>query len=104
MFISPSNLLTPNIPEAGVLTGLSILNEEDMIHAAENISNEFAVPLLKGGHNINDANDLLYWNHKYRWFIGRELTIKILMEPDVHYPAPLLHFLLKVWIWKNQSN
>ncbi len=67
-------LLTPNIPEASVLAGVSIANEADMIKAAEIISNEFGCAVLcKGGHNVNDANDLLYQKHKYRWFIGERI-------------------------------
>jgi hydroxymethylpyrimidine/phosphomethylpyrimidine kinase len=70
-------LLTPNIPEASVLSGVSIENETDMINAAEIISNEYGCAVLcKGGHNINDANDLLYRNHKYRWFIGQRINNK----------------------------
>lgn len=70
-------LLTPNIPEASVLSGVSIGNEADIIKAAEIISTEYGCAVLcKGGHNINDANDLLYQNHKYRWFIGDRIDNK----------------------------
>ncbi|HHW47623.1 MAG TPA: bifunctional hydroxymethylpyrimidine kinase/phosphomethylpyrimidine kinase [Clostridiaceae bacterium] len=70
-------LLTPNIHEASILSGVSITNEEDMIKAAEIISNEYGCAVLcKGGHNLNDANDLLYHNHKYRWFIGDRIDNK----------------------------
>ncbi len=34
-------LLTPNIPEASALAGIAVVNDEDMIKAAEIISNEF---------------------------------------------------------------
>jgi len=67
-------LLTPNIPEASILSGVSIENEADMIKAAEIISNEYGCAVLcKGGHSINDANDLLYHNHKYKWFVGERI-------------------------------
>lgn len=67
-------LLTPNIPEAVILSKISIENEADMIKAAEIISSEYGCAvLLKGGHNVNDANDLLYMNHKYRWFMGERI-------------------------------
>lgn len=67
-------LLTPNIPEASILSEISIVNEADMIKAAGIISKEYGCAVLcKGGHGINDANDLLYWNHKYRWFIGERI-------------------------------
>ena len=67
-------LLTPNIVEACVLSGISIEREEDMMKAAERISKEYGCAVLvKGGHSINDANDLLYTNHKFRWFIGERI-------------------------------
>jgi len=70
-------LLTPNIPEASVLAGISISNEADMIKAAEIISNEYGCAVLcKGGHSINDANDLLYQNQKYQWFVGEKIDNK----------------------------
>ena len=73
-------LLTPNIPEASVLSGVSIKNKEDIIKAAEIISNEYGCAVLcKGGHSISNANDLLYKNHKYRWFAGEKVD-----NPNTH--------------------
>lgn len=70
-------LLTPNISEASVLSGVPIENEADMIKAAEIISNEYNCAVLcKGGHSVNDANDLLYQNHEYRWFMGERIDNK----------------------------
>ncbi|SEK78795.1 hydroxymethylpyrimidine/phosphomethylpyrimidine kinase [Carnobacterium iners] len=70
-------LLTPNIPEASILSGISITTKEDMIKAAKIISEEYECAVLcKGGHGLNDANDLLYHNHKYRWFIGERIDNK----------------------------
>lgn len=70
-------LLTPNIPEASALSGVSIEIEADMVKAAEIISNEYGCAVLcKGGHSVNDANDLLYYNHKYMWFIGERIDNK----------------------------
>ena len=48
------NVVTPNIPEAEVLTGYSISNKEHMIKAAKEIINMGAKNvLLKGGHLKN---------------------------------------------------
>ena len=53
-----ATLITPNIPEAEVLSSISIHNEADMISAADIISETYhCAVLLKGGHSINDAND-----------------------------------------------
>jgi len=67
-------LLTPNIPEASVLSGMPIEDEMDMIKAAEVISNQYECAVLcKGGHSEHNANDLLYSNDNYRWFIGERI-------------------------------
>ena len=56
-----AEVITPNIPEAEVLTGLKITDAASMELAARAISNEFHISvLLKGGHRVEDANDLLY--------------------------------------------
>ena len=52
---------TPNIPEAEILSGITIRSESDIKAAARRISDTYGCAvLLKGGHNINDANDFLY--------------------------------------------
>lgn len=55
-----ASLVTPNIPEAQILSGEKIENEKDMLNAAGKIGAAYGCAvLLKGGHCINDANDLL---------------------------------------------
>ncbi len=67
-------LVTPNIPEAEVLTGMKIENENDMEKAALCINQTFGCSvLLKGGHSINDANDLLCQDGKIKWFCGKRI-------------------------------
>lgn len=55
-------LLTPNLDEATVLSGKSILNIQDMEEAAQRMTDCFQTNiLLKGGHlNSNEMCDLLY--------------------------------------------
>ena len=49
--IKKVTLITPNIPEAEVLTGLKIINRQDMIYAANHLINLGAKNvLIKGGH------------------------------------------------------
>ena len=75
-----AGILTPNIPEAEVLSGLSIRTEEDMIEAARRISEQYSCAVLcKGGHSLNDANDLLYREGEYRWFCGEWID-----NPNTH--------------------
>ncbi|MBQ3549052.1 MAG: bifunctional hydroxymethylpyrimidine kinase/phosphomethylpyrimidine kinase [Oscillospiraceae bacterium] len=75
-----STLVTPNIPEAEVLSGMKIEREEDMVAAAKKIGNNFhCAVLLKGGHSINDANDLLYADGELTWFAGKRIP-----NPNTH--------------------
>ena len=75
-----ADILTPNIPESEVLSGMEIRTEEDMIKAAEKISENYhCAVLLKGGHQLNDANDLLYRKGSYRWFYGKRID-----NPNTH--------------------
>ena len=72
---SVATVITPNIPEAEVLADMKIANEEEMIIAAEKISKKFGcATLVKGGHQINDANDLLYRDDAYTWFHGKRIN------------------------------
>lgn len=69
-----ATVVTPNIPEAEVLSGREIKSPQDMIDAAAYISETYRCAVLcKGGHNLNDANDLLYADGKYRWFYGKRI-------------------------------
>ena len=75
-----STLVTPNIPEAQVLSGLTIRDKEDMIAAAKQIGDRYrCAVLLKGGHSVNDANDLLYANGERIWFEGKRID-----NPNTH--------------------
>lgn len=75
-----ADILTPNIPEAEVLSGISVRTETDMIRAAQRISEKYSCAVLcKGGHQINDANDLLFKDGKYQWFYGKRIA-----NPNTH--------------------
>ena len=75
-----STLVTPNIPEARVLTGMVIETKADMAAAAKKIGDGYhCAVLLKGGHSVNDANDLLYADGETVWFEGRRID-----NPNTH--------------------
>lgn len=75
-----SALATPNIPEGEVLSGMSIQSREDMERAAKKISADFSCPvLLKGGHALCDADDLLCAEGKLTWFHGERID-----NPNTH--------------------
>ena len=70
-----ATVITPNIPEAEVLSEMEIKSEADMEKAAELICEKFdCAVLLKGGHQLNDANDLLFQKGKAPvWFHGKRI-------------------------------
>ena len=73
-------LVTPNIPEAQVLSGMTIESKKEMIAAARAMGDRFhCAVLLKGGHSVNDANDLLYADGELTWFHGRRIN-----NPNTH--------------------
>ena len=75
-----ATVLTPNIPEAEILAGMSIESPTDMEAAARTISGKYGCAVLcKGGHDLNDANDLLWKDGQARWFKGRRVD-----NPNTH--------------------
>jgi hydroxymethylpyrimidine/phosphomethylpyrimidine kinase len=75
-----ADLLTPNIPEASILSGISVANKEDMVKAAEIINRKYGCAVLcKGGHSVNDAGDVLYRDSRHTWFPGERID-----NPNTH--------------------
>lgn len=73
-------VVTPNIPEAEVLCGLKVKDEDDMIQAAELLAERFGGAILvKGGHRVNDAIDLLYENGNIHWYRSERVN-----NPNTH--------------------
>ena len=51
-----------------------------MLAAAKQIGDTYRCAVLcKGGHSINDANDLLYVDGAYQWFYGKRIN-----NPNTH--------------------
>ena len=67
---------TPNIPEAEILSGVKIDGKDSMTEAAKKINALYGCAVLvKGGHNINDANDLLCTGQDaLTWFYGEHIN------------------------------
>lgn len=75
-----ATLVTPNIPEAEVLTGFEITEQEDMEMAAEAIGKNYGCAVLcKGGHSVSDADDVLYSGGKIKWMHGKRID-----NPNTH--------------------
>lgn len=70
-----ATVITPNIPETEVLCGYEIRDAHSMEKATKEIGDKYGCAVLcKGGHSINDANDLLYSDGRYVWFDGRRIN------------------------------
>ena len=67
-------VLTPNIPEAEILSGMAITDAAGMEAAARLISEKYGCAVLcKGGHKVNDADDLLWREGAGKWFHGKRI-------------------------------
>ena len=75
-----AEVITPNIPETEVLSEMSVESAEDMEKAAKKIYESYhCAVLVKGGHQLNDANDYLYDGHQGTWFKGHRID-----NPNTH--------------------
>jgi hydroxymethylpyrimidine/phosphomethylpyrimidine kinase len=73
-------VVTPNLPEAGALTGFPVTDRESMEAAARRIG-ELGPRhvLVKGGHLDGDPHDLLWDGHVFREFRGERID-----SPNTH--------------------
>ena len=73
-------VLTPNIPEAEILSGRTITDAAGMEAAARAISETYGCAVLcKGGHQINDADDLRWRDGAGKWCRGKRIH-----NPNTH--------------------
>ena len=76
VLIPLADVITPNIPEMEVLSGMTIRSDRDMERAAAKFAGDtcHCAVLCKGGHQLNDANDLLYADGENLWFYGKRIA------------------------------
>ena len=70
-------VVTPNIPEAEILSCLKIRSRDDMAAAVKAIGDIYGCAVLcKGGHlaSSEGADDLLYCAGKFTWFRGKRIN------------------------------
>ena len=92
-------LATPNVLESEILADMPIRSAADMETAAKIISETYGCAVLcKGGHNINDANDLLYANGTASWFMGKKID-----NPNTHGTGCTLSSAIAVNLAKGQE-
>lgn len=72
-----ATLVTPNLPEAEVISGMKVTMKEEMRPVAERILELGAkAVLVKGGHLNGSADDLLFDGSTERWFMGDRIDTK----------------------------
>ena len=75
-----ATVVTPNILEGEVLSEMPVRTPEDMESAAKKIGDAWhCAVLIKGGHAVEDANDLLYDTEYFHWFRGERIA-----NPNTH--------------------
>lgn len=75
-----ASIITPNLPEAQVLTNMIINSKDSMIEAAIKISKTYnGYILIKGGHFEDRADDLLYYHGNITWFENEKIN-----NPNTH--------------------
>ena len=75
-----ATIITPNIPEAEVISGIKISSKADMLKVAEIIYNKInRAVLIKGGHLLDDATDILFTESSEEWFSAERVD-----NPNTH--------------------
>jgi hydroxymethylpyrimidine/phosphomethylpyrimidine kinase len=86
-----ATLVTPNVPEAEALTGLSIRDVDGMRRAAERICGMGArAVLIKGGHLERDATDVLFDGGTWREFGGEWIDTRHTHGTGCTYSAAIV--------------
>lgn len=94
-----ADIITPNLSEAEVLSGVQIAVKEDMLKAAEEIASYYSgAVLIKGGHLKGDAEDLLYQNGEALWISGKRID-----NPNTHGTGCTLSSAIAVFLAKGYS-
>lgn len=98
-FLFPlATVITPNIPEAEILSNIKIKTADDMEKAAKIIfANYGCAVLCKGGHNLNDANDILF-DGEIKIFNGKKID-----NPNTHGTGCTLSSAIAAGLAKNLS-
>ena len=96
-FLFPlATVITPNIPEAEILSNIKIKTAEDMETAAKIIFENYGCAVLcKGGHSLNDANDILF-DGEIKIFNGKKID-----NPNTHGTGCTLSSAIAAGLAKN---
>lgn len=94
-----AEMITPNLPEAEILWKRKIDNEADMEQAAKQLGEIFGCcVLVKGGHQTETANDVLYREGDVVWFPGKRIS-----NPNTHGTGCTLSSAIACGLARGQS-
>lgn len=94
-----ASLITPNIPEAELISGMKINSPADMEKASQLIFEKYGCAVLcKGGHSVNDANDYLLTEKVGKWFEGKRID-----NPNTHGTGCTLSSAVATFLAKGYS-
>lgn len=97
--IPQASLITPNIPEAQLLSHQSIENRQDMERVARQLGRQYACAvLLKGGHGKEEAHDYLWMPEGGHWIEGKRLD-----NPNTHGTGCTLSSAIAVYLAKGYT-
>ena len=89
-----SDLITPNILELEIISDTKIKGIDDMISASKKIFEEFGCAVLcKGGHGINDGEDLLYNKNGVKWYKTKKIETNNLHGTGCTLSSAIASFL-----------
>ena len=89
-----SDLITPNILELEILSDTKIKGIDDMISSSKKIFEEFGCAVLcKGGHGINDGEDLLYNKNGVKWYKTKKIETNNLHGTGCTLSSAIASFL-----------
>ena len=92
--LSLANLITPNILELEILSENKIKNIDDMISASKKIYEKYGCSVLcKGGHGVNDGEDLLYNEKGIKWFKTKKIETNNLHGTGCTLSSAIASFL-----------
>ncbi|NPA98062.1 MAG: bifunctional hydroxymethylpyrimidine kinase/phosphomethylpyrimidine kinase, partial [Crenarchaeota archaeon] len=96
--IPRATIVTPNIPESEILTGMKIESLDDMLEAARIIVEKHGaeVAIVKGGHlEGNESIDVLYYRGDYHYFRTKRIRTKNTHGTGCSFSAALAALLAK---------
>lgn len=96
LLIPLATVVTPNIPEAQELTGITLIKREDFSEAARQIVKMGARSvIIKGGHRVGPALDLFYDGRNFRQLHARRIRTKNTHGTGCTFSAAIAAYLAK---------